>query len=82
MFPAGWLAAARRSDGSVRRALSERQVEVLELSGRGLPNATIAKRLFISQNTVKFHVAAIYQRLGVSNRVEAAQALAALRANP
>ena len=59
MFPAGWLAAAHRAadpcDG-----LSGRQLEVLELLGQGLPNATIAKRLFISKNTVKFHVAAIY----------------------
>jgi DNA-binding NarL/FixJ family response regulator len=81
VFPAGWLAAAHRATDA-RDDLSERQLEVLELIGQGLPNATIAKRLFISKNTVKFHVAAIYQRLGVSNRVEAAQALAALRANP
>ena len=81
VFPAGWLAAAHRASDPCD-GLSERQREVLELIGQGLPNATIAKRLFISTNTVKFHVAAIYQRLGVSNRVEAAQALAALRANP
>jgi DNA-binding NarL/FixJ family response regulator len=80
VFPAGWLAAAHRA-ADPRDGLSERQLEVLELIGQGLPNATIANRLFISKNTVKFHVAAIYQRLGVSNRVEAAQALAALRAN-
>jgi DNA-binding NarL/FixJ family response regulator len=80
VFPAGWLAAAHRATDPCR-GLSDRQLEVLELIGQGLPNATIAKRLFISKNTVKFHVAAIYQRLGVSNRVEAAQALAALRAD-
>jgi DNA-binding NarL/FixJ family response regulator len=81
VFPAGWLAAAHLATDPFR-GLSERQLEVLELIGQGLANATIAKRLFISRNTVKFHVAAIYQRLGVSNRVEAAQALAALRAGP
>jgi DNA-binding NarL/FixJ family response regulator len=81
VFPAGWLAAAHLATDPFR-GLSERQLEVLELIGQGLANATIAKRLFISKNTVKFHVAAIYQRLGVSNRVEAAQALAALRAGP
>lgn len=81
VFPAGWLAAANKA-ADPRDGLSERQLEVLELIGQGLPNAAIAKRLFISKNTVKFHVAAIYQRLGVTNRVEAAQALAALRASP
>jgi DNA-binding NarL/FixJ family response regulator len=79
VFPAGWLAAAHRAV-EPHAGLSERQREVLELLGQGLPNATIAERLFISKNTVKFHVAAIYQRLGVSNRVQAMQALAELRA--
>jgi DNA-binding NarL/FixJ family response regulator len=73
VFPAGWLAAARRP--AARDGLSERQLEVLELLAQGLPNGTIAERLFISKNTVKFHIAAIYERLGVSNRVEAAATL-------
>jgi DNA-binding NarL/FixJ family response regulator len=79
VFPAGWLAAAHRAVEPCA-GLSERQREVLELLGQGLSNATIAERLFISTNTVKFHVAAIYQRLGVSNRVEAVRALSGLRA--
>jgi DNA-binding NarL/FixJ family response regulator len=79
VFPAGWLAAARRA-GASTCDLSARQLEVLELIAQGLPNETIAERLFISRNTVKFHVAAIYQRLGVSNRVQAAHALATIRA--
>jgi DNA-binding NarL/FixJ family response regulator len=76
VFPAGWLSAAR---APARDALSDRQREVLELLAQGLPNESIAERLFISKNTVKFHVAAIYERLGVRNRVQAAQALAAMR---
>jgi DNA-binding NarL/FixJ family response regulator len=79
VFPAGWLAAANRADDRFPGTLSERQLEVLELMAEGLPNETIAERLFISKNTVKFHVAAIYARLGVNNRVQAAQALAELR---
>jgi DNA-binding NarL/FixJ family response regulator len=76
VYPAGWLASARRApDAGCDTALSDRQLEVLELLAEGLPNETIAERLFISKNTVKFHVAAIYQRLGVRNRVEAARAL-------
>jgi DNA-binding NarL/FixJ family response regulator len=74
VFPAGWLAAARRAVEPCD-TLSDRQRQVLELIAQGLPNELIAERLFISRNTVKFHVAAIYQRLGVSNRVQAAHAL-------
>jgi DNA-binding NarL/FixJ family response regulator len=79
VFPAGWLAAARRAHAALDETLSPRQQEVLELLVEGLPNDVIADRLFISRNTVKFHVAAIYQRLGVRNRVEAVHALAELR---
>ncbi|HWM11237.1 MAG TPA: response regulator transcription factor [Solirubrobacteraceae bacterium] len=78
VFPAGWLAAAHRADNGHTGTLSERQREVLELLAEGLPNDVIAERLFISKNTVKFHVAAIYDRLGVHNRVQAAHALTVL----
>jgi DNA-binding NarL/FixJ family response regulator len=80
VFPAGWLAAANRTHDGEAGLLSERQREVLELLAQGLPNELIAERLFISKNTVKFHVAAIYARLGVHNRVQAAHAHAGLRA--
>jgi len=77
VFPSGWLAAAHRARAP---SLSARQLEVLELIAEGLPNETIAERLYISKNTVKFHVAAVYQRLGVRNRVQAAHALSEMRA--
>jgi two-component system response regulator DesR len=54
--------------------LSERQREVLEHVALGHSNEEIARRLFISPNTVKFHLREIYSRLGVRNRVEAARA--------
>ena len=57
-------------------ALSGRQFEVLALVAEGCSYAEIARRLFISVNTVKFHVRAIYQRLGVCNRMAAAHLLA------
>jgi DNA-binding NarL/FixJ family response regulator len=78
VFPAGWLSAARRCPDAPEQLLSPRQLEVLKLLAQGMPNEMIADRLFISRNTVKFHVAAIYQRLGVTNRVQAAHALGAL----
>ena len=53
--------------------LSVRQREILELVGEGLSNAQIAKKLFLSESTVKQHLRAAYKLLGVSNRTEAAR---------
>jgi DNA-binding NarL/FixJ family response regulator len=58
--------------GAPRPQLTEREHQVLELMIDGRDNAAIAKRLFISQSTVKHHVAAILDKLGVENRVQAA----------
>ncbi|WP_117000663.1 LuxR C-terminal-related transcriptional regulator [Desertimonas flava] len=52
-------------------ALSTREIEVLALLERGLSVPAIAKQLFLSPNTVKFHVKAIYRKLGVGSRDEA-----------
>jgi DNA-binding NarL/FixJ family response regulator len=78
VFPAGWLSRARRAAAASDpiAGLSPRQREVLELLALGMDNDQIASRLFISRNTVKFHVRTIYERLGVHNRVAAARVLA------
>jgi DNA-binding NarL/FixJ family response regulator len=52
--------------------LSPRELEVLQLISRGLTNSEVAARLHVTVHAVKFHLAAIYRRLGVSNRTEAA----------
>lgn len=57
-----------------RGRLSPREVEVLEMASRGLRNREVAARLNISVHAVKFHLAAIYRKLGVANRTEAAVA--------
>lgn len=53
-------------------ALSPRELEVLGLISHGLTNNEVAARLHVSVHAVKFHLAAIYRRLGVANRTEAA----------
>lgn len=66
VFPAGWMRSARRvAAGSPLSQLSPRQREVLALLALGMDNDAIATRLYISRNTVKFHVRTIYERLGV-----------------
>lgn len=55
--------------------LTAREQEVLELLYQGLSNQQIAKRLFISMNTLKFHLKNIYRKLGVSSRLEAIKKL-------
>jgi DNA-binding NarL/FixJ family response regulator len=59
------------SDVVAVEALTPRELEVLSLLAEGLPNKAIARRLDISDQTVKFHVAAIYGKLGAANRTDA-----------
>lgn len=51
--------------------LTPRELDVLRLLADGLPNKTIARRLGISEHTVKFHVNAILGKLGAASRTEA-----------
>ncbi len=60
--------------------LTPRQREVLELVAKGLTNPEICNVLGISRGTVKIHLAAIYRALEVTNRTEAAVALAQVQA--
>ena len=52
--------------------MTEREREVLVLVGAGLPNKLIARRLEISEKTVKTHLTSVYRRIGVHSRTEAA----------
>jgi LuxR family maltose regulon positive regulatory protein len=54
--------------------LTDRELDVLRLMARGLTYKEIAARLFISLNTVRFHIKAIYGKLNVNNRTQAIEA--------
>jgi DNA-binding NarL/FixJ family response regulator len=66
------LLEQRRIRPSGAHELTRREVEVLALVGQGLPNKQIARRLGIGERTVKAHLTSIFQRLGVTDRVQAA----------
>lgn len=61
----------RRQGEHPGEALTAREQEVLHLLARGLRNKEIASRLYVSERTVNFHLANIYQKLNVSGRTEA-----------
>jgi len=50
--------------------LTEREKEVLQLISAGMSNADIGKKIFVSTNTIKYHIKNIYLKLDVKNRVE------------
>jgi len=55
-------------------SLTPRQQEVVEMMMKGLSNKKIASKMGIVEATIKMHITAIFKRLGVSNRTEAALA--------
>jgi DNA-binding NarL/FixJ family response regulator len=65
------VVAAVSPDAAESASLSPRELEVLGLMSAGLQNKQIARRLGISEATVKTHVKALYARLGVRGRAEA-----------
>ena len=62
-------AAARRA----HEPLTKRELEILRLVSEGSSNAHVARKLWVTEQTVKFHLSNIYRKLGVGNRTEAAR---------
>lgn len=62
-------------EASVAKAagLTERELAILKAVARGLSNQQIGKELWVTEQTVKFHLTNIYRKLGVANRTEAAR---------
>ncbi len=67
-IPRGLL---ERMGGEPASGLSQRETEVVVLAARGLPNCRIARELYISEGTVKRHLANVYEKMGVHSRTEA-----------
>lgn len=68
------LDPASETAESAATPLSPRERTVLELTGAGLATKAVARRLGISPNTVKFHLQAAFDKLGVASRAEAIMA--------
>lgn len=66
------LAKATREEGSEQH-LTDREIEILRLAKKGLPNPQIADALHLAPGTVRNHLSAIYRKLDVHSRHEALQ---------
>jgi DNA-binding NarL/FixJ family response regulator len=65
-------AARDRSADDAAACLTARELEILGLAASGMSNSRIARSLFVTEQTVKFHLSNVYRKLGLSNRTQAA----------
>ena len=71
--PRGEVAATSMLDGVLMRRLTRRELEILQLVSGGRSNREVAEILYVTDQTVKFHLANVYRKLGVRSRFEAAR---------
>ncbi len=69
--PAGAAGASHARPRGNDSPLTDREMSILKLVAEGLSNMDIANRLFVTEQTVKFHLSNIYRKLNVANRTEA-----------
>jgi DNA-binding NarL/FixJ family response regulator len=69
------VGAETADDSRVARAagLTTREIEILRYVARGQSNKTIARELWVTEQTVKFHLSNVYRKLNIANRTEAAR---------
>jgi DNA-binding NarL/FixJ family response regulator len=71
VFHAFVRAATRRHEATNGPELTARELEILRWVAAGASNGAIARELFVTEQTVKFHLSNIYRKLGVANRTQA-----------
>jgi DNA-binding NarL/FixJ family response regulator len=71
IFSTSTAAGNTETDTAKAAGLTERERSILEALAKGKSNDEIAKELWVTQQTVKFHLTNIYRKLGVKNRTEA-----------
>jgi NarL family two-component system response regulator LiaR len=62
----------KKPAAAITGKLTEREIEVLRFLARGFSNEDIAKKLFLSEGTVRNHIGSLVDKLGVSDRTQAA----------
>ena len=65
------LAEPTKENPAAKIGLTQREVTMLQALARGLSNHLIGRELWVTEQTVKFHLTNIYRKLGVENRTEA-----------
>jgi DNA-binding NarL/FixJ family response regulator len=75
IFLPGWTSETEPAfaDRPDHPDLTRRELEILRLVAEGHSNADVAKMLWVTEQTVKFHLSNIYRKLAVGNRTEASR---------
>jgi DNA-binding NarL/FixJ family response regulator len=67
------LPALQQDSVAKAAGLTDQELAVVKAVARGLTNQTIARELFVTEQTIKFHLTNVYKKLGLANRTEAAR---------
>jgi DNA-binding NarL/FixJ family response regulator len=67
------MSGRSRETAGESAGLTRRELEILRLVSEGLSNAQLARMLWVTEQTVKFHLSNVYRKLGVGNRTEASR---------
>jgi DNA-binding NarL/FixJ family response regulator len=79
----GNASSEQEKDHQIRpESLTKRETDILALLAEGMSNREIARSLFLSEKTVKAHLAAVFRKLGVTNRTQAAMAAVGMGMGP